>query len=282
MVNEILSGAKSSDVKLVFDDINKHAFISPKSANHSIITIFNLPIELKQKISMELSAKDYASFRESCLEISQDIDDFSVLNSKLTSGSCPQEYETNIKNILLNQTVRMTMHRYKDEAISKVLENVGINELTSSNGGLFMSTVFSTRQVKMVPADEIDNPYPYWIKKSFMLFKDELSKVVGNSKIIQRKNNPFRSWVVGIKFTDEFICYSQINTVFIALGRAFNKASGAEKLLIAIFADEFKSFWCKHIPHGLVRNDITESAREVAGLFRVASEVRCILQGNSH
>lgn len=117
-----------------------------------------------------------------------------------------------------------------------------------------------------------------------MLFKDEFSKVVGNSKIkiTQRRRFFLKSWEVGIKFTGEFICYSQINNIFITLSRAFNKASGAEKLLIAIFSDELKSFWCKHIPHGLVRDNIAESAREVAGLFRIADEVRRILQENSH
>lgn len=161
MVNKTLSGAESTDVKLFFKDINKCTLILPKTMNYSITTIFNLPIELKQKISMELSAKDYASFRESCLEISQDIDGFSVLNSKLTSDSCPQEYENNIKRILLNQSVRMIMHRHKDEDISKVLENICVFKLKSSGGGLFISTVFSTWKMKVFSVDGVDNPYPY-------------------------------------------------------------------------------------------------------------------------
>lgn len=289
MVNEILSGAKSVDMKLGCEDINQHAFISPQSMNHSITTILNLPIELKQKIAMKLSAKDYASFRESCLKISQDIDDFSILNSKVTSGYCTQKYEDDIKKILLNQSVRMIIHHHEGEDISKVLGNVCISKLKSANGGgLFMRTAFSTRKMKIVSGNEIDNPYPYWINKSFMLFKDEFSKVVDNSKIKikieinQRKNNSFIPWVVGVELTNEFICYSQLKTVFITLGHAFKRASCVEKLLIAIFADELKSFWCKHIPHGLVKANIAESAREVADLFKVANEVRRILQENSH
>lgn len=280
MVNEILSGTECCGVKQFSEDINKYAFFSPQDIACSIKNIFNLPVELKQKIAMKLSAKDYASFRESCLKISQDIDTFAVLNSKVISGHCPREYEISIKNILLNQYVRMSMYHHKDEPINNILGNIRLEKLNLSDGSLFMSTVFSTRKMKKLSGGDINNSYPGWVKKTFTLLKDELSKVVDSSsvKMIQRKNKPYVSWVVGVKFMDEFICYSQLKTIFINLGHAFNQVNGAEKLLIALFADELKSFWCKHIPHGLVKDNIAESGKEIASLFKIATEVRCILQ----
>ena len=69
----------------------------------------------------------------------------------------------------------------------------------------------------------------------------------------QRKIYPFTPWGVGVEFENNFIFYSQ-----------------------------FKSFWFNHISHGLVKNDIVESAREAADLFTVATEIKRIVQDNMY
>lgn len=164
--------------------------------------------------------------------------------------------------------------------IKQVLKNVSVSKYRTSESTLLMSTVFSTQRLKRKNgAGDNENNCPYWVKESFMLFKNEMSEILEIEKVtaFRRDRNQKIFWVVGIAFKNEFIHYAQLKTAFINLNNAFNKASGAEKLIIAMITYELYSFLCQFPPHGLVTNDISESARGATDLLNTAHQVRQIL-----
>lgn len=281
MINNALSKADLFELRAALKYRRLHSVASSQDVSHSIASILNLPVEIKQKIAMKLNAKDYASLRESCLTMSQDIDSFSVLSNKIKLNSCTQKYEEKIKKIILSQLVRRIMASDERCYISHILEHVSVDKSTYS-GCLFMATSFFIPPQKELSAIELSNYHLNWVRNGFILFNNEMSHLIENPKIIkyQKSKYPFVPWVVGVKFDDDFICYSQLKECFISLSHIFNKVNGKEKLLIAVIADAFKSFWCKNIPSGLVKEDIFESAREAVDLFTVANEIKCIIKGS--
>ena len=279
MLNVILFEEPFSTLKSMSEETSKNSVPTLQRSVNSIVGILNLPTELKQNIALRLNSKDYGSFRETCLAIQQDIDSFSVLSNKIKSKDYPDQGREGITKILLNQSVRMMVAGGQWGGVKQVLKNVGISKYRTSDNSLLMSTVFSTPSCHNDNSINEGNICPCWVKKGFMLFKNEISEFIDIQKVTAFRRRRYQKiyWVVGVAFKNEFIHYSQLKTVFINLNQVFNQVYGGEKLLIAVIADKLKSFLEQNIPHGLVKNDIAESARGAEELFTIANEVKRML-----
>lgn len=235
-----------------------------------IASIYNLPIEIKQKIAFNFDAKDYASLRLTGKVMSESLDSFSVMNNKLKQG-VSGEAEKNTQKIIFDKLIRNLLNNNQRKEINLALRNCfsrphNFFENSTEVGTKYLPDIYNHQQNRIYEAIES-------CRKGITSIHVSGSSVSFNPKI-----NPKSMWECNINFNNSVINKKNLNDIFSSFNNVYCNTKSSERFVVAHLASTLLNYWSETPPSNVDKNDMNHISLVFSELFRAGDHVVKLLR----
>lgn len=261
-----------------YENINANSRVnfnepSPKTGSFSsqVVSICNLPVELKQKIASSLDSKDYASLRATGKAMSESLDCFSVMNDKLKQG-VSGDAEKNIQEIMRDKLIRNLLDGDQKKEITLALKNCFSRPHEIFEGCTTVGTEY-------LPDNHKDR-HQDCISRAIDSCRCGITKFIpsGGSRSFTPDLYPGELWNAKVNFSDSDINKESLGDIFSSFNKVYQNTESSEKFVVAHLASILRNYWAEVPPSSVNKNDINYVSDAYPRLFRAGDNVLKLLR----